>query len=284
LEQAKSDLTTAQSELADAVKQHAVAQEAMRREESIAKQGLRNAREVDSAKSEVDIALSELSSSKNVLVQAQADLGRARAMIRVARDQIILLGGSPGSGNRISISAPISGEVEHRDVSVGQTVVAGQKLYDLLNAEVVWILCDVYEMDVSKIKAGQKAEVYVDALAGAKYTGEIAFVHNEVDPSTRTTKVRIVVENRGEKLKQNMFVRVQLGVTSGWQLLVPTAAIQKVGGADVVFVEETPGTYRKSIIRKTGNRGANTVVESGVMLGSKVVTDGSYQLASLAGN
>ena len=282
LDDAKKELATARSDLLDGQRQLALAREALAREESIAGKGLRNAREVETAQSEVDLARSALASSRSGLLQARADLARTQSAIRVATDQIRLLGGSAGGGNRITISAPISGEVEHRNVSVGQTVSVGQQLYDLLNAEVVWVLSDIYEMDIPKVRIGQKVEVVADALPGRFYPGEVAFIHNEVDEQTRTTKVRVVVDNAGERLKQNMFVRVQLGTGTGGQTLVPTAAVQTTGGVSVVFVEEVPGTYRRTIIQVISAVGDRTIVKGSLEPGKKVVTDGAYQLAAMA--
>lgn len=283
LDAAKAERDTAKSRLSDAQQQLSLAQEALTREQSISRNGLRNAKEVETAQAEVDIARATVVSSRNSLLQARADLARAQSSVRVARDQIALLGGSPGGGNRLTISAPISGEVEHREVSVGQTVMIGQELYDLLNAEVVWVLSDLYETDIQKVRIGQKVEVVADALPGQSYVGEVAFIHNEVDEKTRTTKVRIVVGNPGERLKQNMFVRVQLGTGTSAQVSVPTAAIQTDGGTSVVFVEEMPGTYRRTIIQTASVFGDRSFVKSGLEPGKKVVTDGAYQLASMVG-
>jgi len=282
LEAARSELKTANSNLVNARRQLALAEEAQRREKSISTKGLRNAKEVESAQAEVDLGRVALASSRNGVLQSRADLTRAQSLVRVAHDQIALLGGSPGGGNRVAINAPISGEVEHRNVSVGQTVAIGQQLYDLLNAEIVWVLSDVYEVDVPKVRIGQKVEVVADALPGRTYPGEVAFIHNEVDEKTRTTKVRVIVDNPGERLKQNMFVRVQLGTGSAGRTLVPTAAVQTAGGVNLVFVEEMPGTYRKVVVQIGGTIGDRTIIKSGLKAGKKVVTDGAYQLTAMA--
>lgn len=283
LDDAQARLATAKSTLADANRQVGLAREALSREESIASKGLRNAREVESAQAEVDLARAGLSSSQSGLAQARADLTRAQSSGRVAEDQIRLLGGSTGGGNRIAITSPISGEVEHRNVSVGQTVAIGEQLYDLLNADVVWILSDVYERDLQNVRIGQRVSVVADAIPNRTYAGEIAFVHNEVDEKTRTTKVRIVVDNAGEQLKQNMFVRVQLGTGRGSELLVPTAAVQNSGGQSIVFVEEVHGTYRRTVVQTGGSLGDKTIIKSGLESGKKVVTDGAYQLIAMGG-
>lgn len=282
LDAARADLASAQSRLADARRQLSLAREALSREESIASKGLRNAREVESAQAEVDLARAALTSSRNELTRAQSNRTRAQSMLRVARDQVAMLGGLPGGGHRITIVAPIAGEVEQRFVSVGQTVAVGDELYELLNASVVWVLSDLYEVDIPRVRVGQKVEVAADAIPGRTYPGEVAFIHNEVEERTRTTKVRVVVDNPGEKLKQNMFVRVQLGTGEGGQTLVPTSAVQTNRGVSIVFVEEMPGTYRRTVVQPAGNLGNRTIIKSGLTAGQKVVTEGAYQVAAMA--
>lgn len=282
VDQAAADLEEARSDLTDAETQLALANSALKREESIAQKGLRNAKEVESAQAQVQLARAGLTSAQNRLTQAKADLSRIQSGIRVAIDQIRILGGSPGGSNSITITAPIAAIVDHRLVSVGQTISAGEQLFDLLNANVVWVLADVFEKDLKSIKIGQSIEVVADAHPDFVYEGEIAYIDNEVNPETRSTSVRIVINNPGEKLKQNMFVRVILGTSDQALTLVPSAAVQKDGGLDVVFVQEKPGIYRRTIVQVQSTVGERTIV-SGVKKGQAVVTSGSYQLLSLGG-
>jgi multidrug efflux pump subunit AcrA (membrane-fusion protein) len=282
-ERAESDLAAAKALKADAENQLRIAEAALAREENISKKGLRNAREVDQAQAQADIAKATLRSAESRLAQARADVRRAQSSIRVARDQVALLGGTPGGGNTVTISAPITAEVEHRFVSVGQSVTTGELLYDLLNADIVWVLADVYEIDVPKVKIGQSLKVVADAYPDRIYQGEVAFVHNEVDPKTRTTQVRIVIDNAGELLKQNMFVRVMLGVGASDAVTVPSSAVQDDKGLNIVFVEEKSGVFRRVLVQVKGTFGDRTIVE-GIEKGRSVATSGSYQLLSLGGS
>jgi cobalt-zinc-cadmium efflux system membrane fusion protein len=283
LDAALAELDTARSHQADARRQLLLAHETLAREESIATQGLRNAKEVELAQSEVDLARLALTSSQNGLLQARTNLDRAQEMIRVARDRIALLGGRVGGGYQVEVKAPISGEVKRRSASVGQTVPVGQELYEILNAEVVWVLSDVYEADLSKVRIGQRAEIVADALPGRPYVGEVEAVDNQIDGQTRTAKFRIIVANPDRQLKQNMFVRVHLGTGGLGRMLVPTAAVQSSGGVNVVFVEEVHGTYRRTVVQTGGTLGDRTIVKGGLDSSKRVVTDGAYQLVGMVG-
>ncbi len=283
MDRAESELAEATAAKSDAATQLKLAQDALSREQVIARQGLRNSREVDQAKAQLDLARAGQKSAESRLQQALADVTRVQSSVRVARDQVSLLGGTAGGGNTVTVTAPIAAEVEHRLVSVGQSIAPGELLYDLLNADIVWVLADVYESDVPKVRIGQSMKVVADAYPGEVYRGEVAFVHNEVDPQTRTTQVRIVINNRGEKLKQNMFVRVMLGVGASDAVTVPSSAVQNDKGLDLVFVEEKAGVFRRTLVQVKGTFGDRTIVE-GVGAGRLVATTGSYQLLAFGGS
>jgi multidrug efflux pump subunit AcrA (membrane-fusion protein) len=280
LERTLAELRRVQTELDGAEAEAALAAQRLEQEEGFARQGLRSVQAVESARGELELARAAVQSAVARLSQAESERARIEADRRSAEDRIRLLGGRPGGGSRITVTAPISGEVEARHVSIGQTVAAGEHLYELLNASLVWVLADVYEKDVSKVMAGQEVEISADALPNRPYRGKVAFVHNEVDPETRTVRVRIVVDNPGERLKQNMFVRVLVATEQESKTLIPASAIQTSGGLDVVFVEEAPGAYRRTVVKTLTRSGAKAVVE-GVEPGQKVVADGAYQLQSM---
>lgn len=282
LDLAEADLKQAQSRLIEAGRQASLAESALKREEQISGQGIRTAKEVQAAEAGVQQKLAQLGTAERRLVQAKAELSRARSELASARDQIKLLGGVPGGGNLVTIAAPIDAEVEHRFVSVGQTLSEGAQLFDLLNADVVWVLADLAESDIPRVKAGQAVEVVAGAYPDQVYPGVVAFVHNEVNPETRTTPVRIEIRNPGEKLKQNMFVQVSLGSGAANSVVVPSAAIQKDKGQTVVFVQEKKRVFRKTLVKVKSVLGGRTSVD-GVQVGRSVAAGGSYQLLNLAG-
>lgn len=282
LDLAEADLKQAESRLSEGERQAKLSEEALEREAKISRQGIRTSKEVDSARSTMQQKELSLGIAERRLVQARASLRAAQAELSAAKDQIKLLGGTPSSGSLVSVYSPIDAEVEHRFVSLGQTLSEGEKLYDLLNADVVWVLADVFESDIPRVKVGQKVEVVAEAYPGQVHAGWIAFVHNEVNPETRTTPVRIEIRNPGERLKQNMFVQVSLGTDSQSSVAVPTSAVQKDKGLSVVFVEEKEGVFRKSVVRVKRTIGGRALVD-GIAAGRKVATSGSFQLLSMAG-
>jgi membrane fusion protein, heavy metal efflux system len=299
LEAAQAAAGQGQSRVTTAERQLEIARATLAREEQIQRQGLRNAREVQQAQAELENAELAVRSAEAVvashgravqaanaqadalrsgIAEAQSTVLHARSAIRSALNRLRLLGATPGSGNQVTVVAPIGGEVETRPVNVGQVVATGQPLATLLNTHSVWVESDVFEKDLSRIRVGQRVAIGADAVPGRTFEGTISYIGGEVNPETRAVRVRTVVSNPGEILKPNMFVRVVIASGSGRAVTVPQAALQEQGGEPVVFVAESEGAYRRRVVRAGPVLGDQVVIEAGVKPGERVVTRGSYQL------
>lgn len=274
-EQARIRVSTAQTQLE-------LAQLALTRETQINTQGLRNAREVQQAEAEVRIARAAVQTARSELAAAKAGQVRAATATQSAAVQIRQLGATPGGGSRIQAITPIGGEVESRPVNVGQQVSEGEVLATLLNTDSVWIESDVFERELQRIRTGQEVSIVAEALPNRTIGGRIAYIGAEVNPETRSVKVRTVVHQRQELLKPNMFVRVVIAFGSGSDLTVPTAAIQDDSGTPVVFVESELGSYVRTVVQLGSGLGDRTIISSGLKAGDKVVTQGAYQLLAKA--
>jgi len=280
LEKAESEFNQGKATLTEAQVQLKTAEAAYGREEKIATQKLRSAKETDTGRVRVDLARKNLLSAQAALTQARSEQSQLVSLQRITATKVRQLGGTPGGDNRIVITAPIDAEVEERRVDPGQTIAKGQSLFTLLNADLVWVLGEIYERDIPRAYVGQPIQMVADAFPGKVYNGRIAFIHNEVNPATRTTQIRIVIENPGELLKQDMFVRAVLSEEGKAQVTVPTAAIQPRLGLEYVFVQEKEGVFRKTQVRTIKSLGNRTVVD-GVEPNRQVVCEGSYQLLNM---
>lgn len=280
LEKAQSELTQSKSTLNEAQSQLKTSESALSREEKIAGQRLRSSKETDSSRVRLDLARKTQLSMQASLAQVRSEQAQIASLQSIAATRVRQLGGTPGGDNRITVTAPIDAEVEERMVDPGQTIAKGQPLFLLLNADLVWVLGEIYERDIPKAYIGQPIQLVADAFPTKVYTGRIAFIHNEVNPTTRTTQVRIVIENPGEVLKQDMFVRAVLSEQGKAQVTIPSSAIQPRLGLEYVFVEEKQGVFRKTQVRTLKSLGNRTVVE-GLPAGRKVVCEGSYQLLNM---
>ena len=297
VEAAQAATTQGRTRLSTAERQVEIARTTLAREQRIQTQGLRNAREVQQAESDLESAIHALRAAEAALTsqrralqasnasvfEAEADLSRAASAVRSAEQRIRVLGGLPGGGSQISIRTPIGGEVESRPVNVGESVAAGQILCSILNTDSVWVESDVFEKDLPKVRIGQPVSIAADAVAGRVFTGTVNYVGAQIDPQTRAVRVRTVVANSAGLLKPNMFVRALIGGGIDAALTVPEAAVQEDGGQAVVFVKVAEGSYRRTPVRIGTKLGDMVVVEEGLKAGERVVTDGAYQLLARTG-
>jgi Cu(I)/Ag(I) efflux system membrane fusion protein len=120
-----------------------------------------------------------------------------------------------GGADNVPLQSPISGVVVRKSIVEGQYVEEGMSLFDLANLNVVWLMCKVYEADVSFIKVGQTAIFETAAYPGASFTGTVAYLDPVFEKETRTINVRIDISNVAMKLKPGMFgtVRIRAAVS-----------------------------------------------------------------------
>lgn len=178
-----------------------------------------------------------------------------------------------------TLRAPFAGVVTTFDVAAGEVVAPDKELFTIADISTVWVLADVYEKDLSKIRRDGDVSITVDSYPDRTFTGRITHVSDLIDPATRTAKVRCVVENRDGALKLDMFAKVTL--TSGdarQALVVPSDAIQQIDNESVVFVQETPTRFARRVVQ-TGIRAGDLVeILGGVEDGVVVVGKGSFYL------
>ncbi len=111
-----------------------------------------------------------------------------------------------------TIYSPIDGVIRSIEVHQGRWLETGGDLVELVDPSRMWVLLDAYERDLPFIRYGQHVELRVDALPGRTFEGFVAFIPPELDPRTRTAKVRLTVANADGALRQGMFVRAALKV------------------------------------------------------------------------
>ena len=295
VEAAQSAAAQGRTRAQTAQRQLEIARQALTREERIQREGLRDAREVQQARAELEAAEAAARAAKAVVLsqrrtvqaaqstqaEVAAALARARSTTLSAARHLQVLGAVAGGGSRVTVAAPIGGEVESRPISVGQMVEAGQTLASILNTDTVWVESDVFEKDLPKVRVGQRVRIAADAAPNRTFAGTVSYIGGEVNPETRAVRVRTVVSNPREILKPNMFVRVIIAATGTQEAVtVPQAAVQEDGAEQVVFIEEAPGAYRRRPVTVGATLGDQIVVEAGLLPGEKVVTKGAYQLLS----
>ncbi|MEZ5346936.1 MAG: efflux RND transporter periplasmic adaptor subunit [Pyrinomonadaceae bacterium] len=226
--------------------------------------------------------------------EARAEVETSRVDLRHIRDEMTSLGVKINSHradnhNRntslVYVNAPASGMVTERPVNPGAGISAGTTLFVLSDLSSVYIIANVPEVQMPQIRIGTSAEVTSPALGNEILNARATYIDPNLNEDTRTGKVRLEVPNRGGKLRAGMFVNVGFYIatktTDGEEeLVVPSEAVQRVGEETVVFIpkENEPGAFKVREIKVGGEYENYTRVISGLKIGDKVVTKGSFTL------
>ncbi len=178
----------------------------------------------------------------------------------------------------IVVRAPASGVVLVRNAFPNQKVTPDSDLYTIADLSRVWILADVFESDVPNVKFGDAARVTVPALRSGTLTARVDFVQPQVDPMTRTVKVRLDLPNPGSRLKPDMFVDVEFSMPVPPRLTVPAEAVLDTGERQTVFVDLGNGYLKPRQVRLGDRLGDRVAVLSGLAAGERVVASGTFLL------
>ncbi|MFN0219979.1 MAG: efflux RND transporter periplasmic adaptor subunit [Hyphomicrobium sp.] len=174
--------------------------------------------------------------------------------------------------------APSSGVVMEKMVVEGMMMKMGEPLYKLVDLSSIWVIADVPEQEMGRLKIGNPVDISFRALPGEKFTGNVTFVLHELDPITRTGHVRIEVKNPDHRIKHEMYAEVVIdsGADDGPKLTVPTSAVIDSGSRQVVLVERGEGRFEPRPV-KLGVRGDGVVeIMAGLKVGEKVVVSANF--------
>lgn len=251
------------SQLQTAERQTRIAGQALAREERVYRGGFLTSREI---------------------VEAESALSTARAEQQAAANTVRLLGGTPGGGSTLTVTAPISGRVTERLVTLGETVDSTKTLFTVINLNTVWVQLDARQQDLPSIRVGQAVEVTATSAPGRTFRGSVSYLGDVVDETTRTVKVRAVIQNPGNLLKPQTFVRGKIAAEARVQALaVPREAVQMAEGKQVVYVQgDHAGEFEAKEVQTGDTVGGLTLITSGLEPGARVVTKGAFTVKAQA--
>ncbi len=230
---------------------------------------------------------SQLEQSEDGYRKAKAELERARAKAYLLR-----AGGTDAVTQTYTVRAGIDGEVIARAANPSAEI-QGQysggtavEIFTIGSLDRVWLLTDVFEMDLARVKIGTPVTVRVVAYPDKEFRGTVDWVAGALDPTTRTARVRCTLENgdREHLLKPEMYATVELHVDARKALAVPRSAILRLGETPVVFVHAaTDGDGRLRFERRAvkvdeGESQRWVPVVRGLAKGERIVTSGGILL------
>lgn len=226
------------------------------------------------------IAERDLLQAESDHIQAQADLNASLLGLKILGiTKPEDLEKAPSSAE-IPLLAPIGGEIVERDVAPGQLLQAGTtQAFIISNMSTVWVLANIYQSDMAQVKVGDEVTVQTDSYPD-KFHGKISFISPALDPNTRTLQARIVVENPGEKLKNNMYVvaTVNAGVEQN-AIAVPDASVLRNDeNQPFVYVATGSNQFARRSVEIGQSQAGKTQILKGLSPGERVVGDGGLFL------
>jgi multidrug efflux pump subunit AcrA (membrane-fusion protein) len=150
----------------------------------------------------------------------------------------------------------------------------------------VWVLGNVFEMDLARVRIGTPASVTVVAYPDRVFTGHVDWVSGTLDPSTRTATIRCTFDNPEQRLRPWMYATMQISVDQTKALAIPRSALLRLGEEKVVFTQIGSSKDRVRFVRvpvdvDEGESSPWLEVKHGLAEGQTVVTSGAILLSEM---
>jgi len=180
----------------------------------------------------------------------------------------------------VTLNAPASGFVSERKAFPNQKVTPDSDLYTITDLSRIWLVADVFESDITAIKIGDSAYVSFPSGNVPPLGAKVSYIQPQVDPMTRTLKVRLDAANPGLRMKPEMFINVEFGIKGARQLVVPAEAVLDTGDRQTVFVDLGDGYLEPRQVVVGDRFGDRVAITGGLAAGERVVSSGTFLIDS----
>jgi cobalt-zinc-cadmium efflux system membrane fusion protein len=218
--------------------------------------------------------------------QAKANLMDAEQKLRnlnFSEADLRRIAATLDTSNRLEIVAPIGGTITLWDATPGEAVEPTTQLFTIVDGRTMWLWIDVYEADVASVAVGQPVTFTISGTRSGAFSGRVTSVGMEVDPNTRTTRVRAELANPDGRLRAHQFGRAHIRIEPEHEaLVVPVAAVQDDGESERVFLPLADGvSFRpQAVVTRPMDRPDVVEIVRGLDAGQRVVTTGAFLLLS----
>jgi membrane fusion protein, heavy metal efflux system len=228
--------------------------------------------------------------------QAKAEVETSRVEVLHLRNSLRALGANvpkdeskkvEHNTSTLALTAPLSGIVTERLVNAGAGIEAGKPLFTISNLSTLWVIANVPESQIARLRTGVPATVRTAAHGGEEISGRVNYIDPLLNEETRTARVRIEINNSSERLKVGTFVEVAFATLTttddklaAHELAVPEEAIQRIEERVIVFVPKADekGHFEAREVEVGGVVEGYRRIISGLKSGERVVTKGSFTL------
>lgn len=177
----------------------------------------------------------------------------------------------------IVMRSPADGTVMEKLAIEGMKFSPGDKLYRLVDLSSIWVISDVFEQDLMKIEVGQNAKISFAVFPERVFEGKVSFIYPDINPATRTAKIRIELANADGKLRTDMYGSAELEAAHSEPVLTVTAsALLNNGQTKAVLLDRGEGLYQPQTVKIGLTHDGYTEVLEGLSEGDRVVTSASF--------
>jgi membrane fusion protein, copper/silver efflux system len=209
-------------------------------------------------------------------VQNASDRLRALGM---SEEQIKEIGQNRQLPNIISVVSPVDGIIVSRSISHGMRFEGQTEFYQIADLSRVWINAEIFENEARYFRAGAVARVTLPGQSKT-LTARVSNILPQVDPATRTLKIRLEADNPGLALRPDMFVDIDLAVSVPSGLTVPADAVVDSGMAKRVFVDRGNGFFEPRAVQTGWSFGDRVQITKGLEKSERVVSSGTFLVDS----
>ncbi|MGO9930797.1 MAG: efflux RND transporter periplasmic adaptor subunit [Steroidobacteraceae bacterium] len=174
------------------------------------------------------------------------------------------------------LRSPIAGTVVEKLITPGELLQAGTTAcFTVADLSRVWVMAQVFGADIASVHLGDSADVQ-SGIGSRSFSGRVDNISALVDPDTRSVMVRVVVENPGDFLKKQMYVRVLIRAreeSSG--LLAPVSSILRDDlNLPFVYRVAADGSFARQHVTLGYRTGDQYDIPEGLTAGEQIVIDG----------
>lgn len=259
--------------------------------------------DMDKAQADLNQATLDLTRQKSLVAahaapqrdfdNAEDTFDRAKSEFERASKKMRLFSLDPNAevNQNYVVRSAIDGEIIGRNAFLGAEIQGqyasgnANDLFLVADLKEVWVMGDIHEADVGRVKKGQQVKLVVEGVPEQPFEGHVDLVSDILDPGTRTARVRCVVQNPKAQLKPDMFASVTIVAPGHKVLAVPRSAVVKMGDKTVVFVALTARSpnmqvfARRPVIVDDDPREAFMPISHGLVAGERIVVQGAFDLA-----
>ncbi|MEJ7609060.1 MAG: efflux RND transporter periplasmic adaptor subunit [Bryobacteraceae bacterium] len=235
------------------------------------------------SRQDIETAEAELRNTQAAIAKAQSEVAMEHShitdILRVEVDD--RPGSSQDHDDGVPIFSPASGIVLQRKATPGSVVNTGDEILSMSDTRSLWMIASANELDLARLRPGQAVRIEVRAYPDREFNGRILKLGEQLDATTRTLQIRILVPNTQGLLKPEMYATASLQEGPlRTVLLLPDAAIQDINGIPAVFVRRSPTEFEPRTVEIGRHVSGETEIVKGLNPGDTVVVQGSFLLKS----